>query len=70
MENPNYIANTYADQTEVSALAMQSISHSQTLDKYLSQYRIQRNNIASTSLDACRTATAQKKPKPSGKGKG
>lgn len=57
-ENPNYIANLDADQLKISALTKQSIPHSQTLDKYLSQYRIQRSKMPTASLNAWRTATA------------
>lgn len=56
--NPNYIANLDTDQAKISALVKQTVPHSQTLNKYLSQYRIQRNRMPTASLNAWRAATA------------
>lgn len=56
--NPNYIAKLDADQAQILALTKQAVTHSQTLDKYLSQYRIQRNKMPTASLNAWRNATA------------
>jgi len=56
-KNPNYIPTLDADQIKLYELGKQTIPHSQTLDKYLSQYRIQRSKMPTASLNAWRTTT-------------
>lgn len=56
-QNPNYIAQYDSDQVKISALIKQTISHSTTLDKYISQYRIQRSKMPTANLNAWRSAT-------------
>ena len=55
--NPNYISQYDAAKIKINALITQSIPHSKTLDKYISQYRIQRSRMSTANLNAWRTAT-------------
>lgn len=58
-ENPNYITQLDNDQLKLSSLVKQSVTHSKTLDRYLSIYNIKRNKMSSTDLTAWRNATKQ-----------
>lgn len=55
--NPNYISQYDAAKIKINALITQSVLHSKTLDKYISQYRIQRSRMSTANLNAWRTAT-------------
>lgn len=57
--NPNYITQLDNDQIKLSVLVKQTITHSKTLDKYLSIYNIKRSRMASADLAAWRNATKQ-----------
>jgi len=56
--NPNYISNLDSDQAKIAVLVKQTVSHSNTLDKYLSQYNIQKRNMSTSSIESWRKATA------------
>lgn len=56
-KDSDFITKLDAQQTKRIALAKQTIPHSKTLDKYLGQYRIQRNKMPTADLTAWRTAT-------------
>lgn len=56
-KNPNYIKQLDADQLQIASLVKQTVSHSKTLDKYLSLYRIQKSKISTANINAWRTAT-------------
>ena len=57
--NPSYITALDNDQMKLNALIKQTIPHSQTLDKYLGLYRIQRNKMSATNISAWKAATIQ-----------
>ena len=56
-KNPNYISTLDADQSKIANLVQQTVEHSTRLDKYLSQYRIQKHNLPTATINAWRTAT-------------
>jgi len=58
-KNPAYINILDNDQIKIASLVKLTISHSTTLDKYLSLYNMQRNRMSTTSINAWRIATAQ-----------
>lgn len=58
-KNPNYISTLDSDQAKITALVNQTIPHSKTLDKYLSQYNIQRRNLSTATINSWRTATTE-----------
>ena len=57
LSNKNFITEFDNDQIKIASLVKQSVSHSKTLDKYIAQYRIQRNRISTADINAWRTAT-------------
>lgn len=56
-KNPNYISNLDSDQGQIASLVKQTITHSKTLDQYLSLYRIQKSKMSTANIKAWRTAT-------------
>lgn len=58
-KNPSYITTLDNDQMKISALVQQTIPHSKTLDKYLSQYNIQKGRMPAATINAWRAATQQ-----------
>lgn len=57
--NPNYITILDSDQAKISSLVNQTVPHSKTLDKYLSQYNIQKKNMPTSSINSWRNATTE-----------
>ncbi len=58
IENPkNYISSIDNDYIKIDGLIKQTVTHSQTLDKYLSTYNIQRSNMPTSTINLWRTAT-------------
>jgi len=53
-----YISKLDSDQTKIIALVKQTLSHSKTLDRYISLYNVQRNRMSSADLQAWKNATA------------
>lgn len=57
--NPSWITTLDVDQTKLSALIKQTVSHSSTLNKYVMLYNVQRNKMSTANINAWRAATAQ-----------
>ena len=58
-KSPLYITALDNHQMKLDALIKQTIQHSKTLDKYLGLYRIQRNKMSTTNINAWRASTSQ-----------
>lgn len=56
-KNPNYITTLDSDQGQIASLVKQTVTHSKTLDQYLSLYRIQKSKMSTANIKAWRTAT-------------
>lgn len=57
--NPLYITLLDNHQMKLDALIKQTIPHSKILDKYLGLYRIQRNRMSISNINAWKAATSQ-----------
>lgn len=57
----NFITNFDIEQSKIASLKSQTPSHSKTLDKFLGQYRIQRNKMSTADINAWRNATTSAK---------
>lgn len=58
-KNPSYITSLDNYQIKLKSLVQQTVPHSKSLDKYLGLYRIQRNKMPTTNINAWKNATTQ-----------
>ena len=60
-KDKNFISNFDNEQLKIASLKSQTPPHSKTLDKFLGQYRIQRNKMLTSDINAWRNATISAK---------
>ncbi|MBF02577.1 MAG: hypothetical protein CMP76_04695 [Flavobacterium sp.] len=57
IENPDYIIELDNDQSKIENLSKQTLTHTQTLNKYLSIYNIKRSKMLTSDINAWKGAT-------------
>jgi hypothetical protein len=58
-KNPSYINALDNYQIKLKSLVQQTVPHSKNLDRYLGLYRIQKNKMSTTDINAWKNVTAQ-----------